>query len=114
MNNITRHSERLNRVRRIRAKLSGTSYRPRLVIFRSLKGITVQLIDDTAGKTLVAASDRGLTGTRMERAQAVGQKIAELAKEKKIKTVVFDRAGNRYHGRVSALADAARAHGLVF
>lgn len=114
MQTNSRHTQRLNRVRRVRAKVIGSSRRPRLAVFRSLTGISVQLIDDTVGQTLAAASDKGLTGTRIERAKLVGQKIAELAKVKNIKTVVFDRAGYRFHGRVSALAEAARNHGLVF
>lgn len=108
------HSQRLNRVRRVRAKVYGTSQRPRLAVFRSLTSIAAQLIDDTVGHTLAAASDKGLTGPRIDRAVAVGQKIAELAKAKQIKTVVFDRAGYKYHGRVTALATSAREHGLIF
>lgn len=96
--------------------MSGTAYRPRLVVFRSLAHIEAQLIDDTVGKTLAAANDRQLKtkGTKTEQAVAVGTAIAEHAKAKKITTVVFDRGGFQYHGRVKALADAARAGGLMF
>jgi large subunit ribosomal protein L18 len=75
--------------------------------------MSVQLIDDVAQKTLAAASDRGMTGTRVEKAKAVGKKIAELALAQKISTVVFDRAGFRYHGRVAAVAEGARENGLT-
>lgn len=109
-------SHRTIRHRRIRAELSGTAHRPRLVVFRSLAHIEAQIIDDVAGKTLVAVSDRQLKvkGTKSERATAVGTAMAEQAKAKKITTVVFDRGGFQYHGRVKALADAARAGGLTF
>jgi len=99
---------------RVRVKISGTPERPRLAISRSLQRISAQIIDDTTGTTLVAASDRGVTGTKTERATAVGKKIAELAAAKKITTVVFDRGGRQYHGRVAALAAAAREAGLQF
>ncbi len=106
--------KRQARVRRVRAKISGTAQRPRLAVFRSLIHISAQLIDDSSGKTLVAVNDRGMTGTRQERAAEVGRKIAELAKSNKITTVIFDRAGYQYHGRVAALAQGAREAGLVF
>lgn len=104
------------RHRRIRAILSGTAYRPRLVVFRSLAHIEAQLIDDVKGHTLVAVSDRQLKakGTKTERATAVGVALAEQAKAKKIINVVFDRGGFQYHGRVKALAEAARTGGLKF
>jgi len=112
-----------NRVhQRIRRKLRGTAERPRLAVFRSLAHIYVQLIDDTAGQTLVSASSadkvgkgtaRG-TGGNVAAAKAIGKLVAERAKEKGIASVVFDRGGYRYHGRVKALADAARAAGLEF
>jgi len=109
-------TKRTIRHRRVRATISGTAYRPRLVVFRSLAHIEAQLIDDTVGKTLAAVTDRQLKtkGTKTEQAVAVGTAIAEQAKAKKITTVVFDRGGFQYHGRIKALADAARAGGLMF
>ena len=108
---------RLKRHRRIRGKISGTAERPRLSIFRSNKNIYAQLIDDVAGVTLASAStlDENVSGaTKVEQAAAVGKAIAEAAKAKNISTVVFDRSGYLYHGRVQALADAARENGLEF
>jgi large subunit ribosomal protein L18 len=111
---------RARRHRRIRVSLSGTGQRPRLNVFRSLHHIYCQVIDDATGTTLAAASTNeptvrtSLTGTKTERAKAVGKAIAERAKEKGISAVVFDRGGYLYHGRVKALADAARAAGLEF
>ena len=104
---------------RVRKKVSGTAARPRLVVTRSTRHITAQVVDDLAGHTLAAASTldaslRGGEGDTTARARAVGQLVAERAKEKGIATVVFDRGGNRYHGRVAALADAAREAGLEF
>ncbi len=113
-------SARHKRHRRIRLRLDGTTERPRLAVFRSLNHIYAQIIDDTTGTTLVAAStnepgvreDR--TGTKTDLARRVGQTIAERAKEKGIASVVFDRGGYLYHGRVQALATAARESGLEF
>jgi len=103
---------------RIRRKLRGTPERPRLAIFRSVAHIYAQVIDDTAGTTLVAASsvDKGgkTNGGNVAAAKAIGKLVAERAREKGIQTVVFDRGGYLYHGRVKALADAARAAGLEF
>jgi large subunit ribosomal protein L18 len=103
---------------RIRRKLSGTAERPRLAVFRSVAHIYVQVIDDTKGATLVSASsvDKGArtNGGNVAAAKAIGKLVAERAKGKGIKTVVFDRGGYKYHGRVKALADAARAAGLEF
>ena len=100
---------------RIRGKVSGTAERPRMSVFRSNKGIYVQLIDDLNGRTLAAASSKGLEGgTKTEVSAKVGQEIAKIAKEKGIKTVVFDRNGYLFHGRVKSLADAAREAGLKF
>lgn len=103
---------------RIRRKVAGTQVRPRLAVFRSLKHMTVQIIDDAAGHTLVAASSSekkvGATGGNITGAKEIGKLIADRAKEKGIKAVVFDRGGYLYHGRVKALADAARAAGLEF
>ena len=103
---------------RIRKKMRGTAARPRLAVFRSLAHIYAQVIDDAQGATLVSASsvekDRKAKGGNVATAKAVGQLIAERAKEKGIQKVVFDRGGYIYHGRVKALADAARAAGLEF
>ena len=111
---------RQKRHRRIRRFLSGTTARPRLAVFRSLEHIYGQIIDDTAGATLVAASDieaslrAGERGNKSDRAKQVGQLLAERAKEKGITAVVFDRGGFLYHGRIKALADGAREGGLEF
>jgi large subunit ribosomal protein L18 len=104
--------------RRIRRKLHGTAQRPRLAVFRSVAHIYAQVIDDTAGSTLVSASsvDKGgkTNGGNVAAAKAIGKLVAERAKAKGIGKVVFDRGGYLYHGRVKALADAARAAGLEF
>jgi len=105
--------------KRIRQKITGTSERPRLAIFRSLNHIYAQVIDDLAGSTLVAASTaepdwRGRTGGNIAAAKEVGKVIAARAKEKGINRVVFDRGGYIYHGRVKGLAEAAREAGLEF
>ncbi|MDQ7022105.1 MAG: 50S ribosomal protein L18, partial [Candidatus Gracilibacteria bacterium] len=109
-------SLRLRRQIRIRAKISGTASRPRLSIYRSNTNIYAQLIDDTTGKTLGAFSDLKLekAGSKVEMSQKVGEAIAKIAAENKITTVVFDRGGFAYHGRVKALADSARQAGLQF
>ncbi len=99
----------------MKRRITGTPDRPRLAVFRSGKHIYAQVIDDVAGKTLVAESDIKLTkGTKKEKAYEVGQKIAEKAVKLKIKTVVFDRGGFLYHGRISELARGAREGGLEF
>jgi large subunit ribosomal protein L18 len=104
--------------RRIRRKLAGTAERPRLAVFRSVAHIYAQVIDDSQGATLVSASsvDKGArsNGGNVAGAKVVGKLVAERAREKGIKSVVFDRGGFPYHGRVKALADAARAAGLEF
>jgi len=108
---------RERRHRSIRKKLSGTPQRPRLNVFRSSAHIYVQLIDDTAGHTLIAASSKETgsgDGTKTEKARMVGQLAAERAKAAGITAVVFDRGGYLYHGRVKAVADGARAGGLEF
>ena len=113
----TRDSKRLRRRRRVRAKVRGTAERPRLAVFRSNKGIQAQLIDDVAGHTLAAVSwtEQDLKElARMEQATRVGALLAERAKAADIESVVFDRGGYRYHGRVKALADGAREAGLRF
>ena len=115
-------SRRIGRGRRhfrVRKKVSGTAVRPRLVVTRSTRHIFAQVVDDLAGHTLASASTldaslKGAEGDKTARAKAVGALVAQRAKEKGIATVVFDRGGNRYHGRVAALADAAREAGLEF
>ncbi|WP_151085439.1 50S ribosomal protein L18 [Nocardioides cynanchi] len=114
-----RTKARLQRQVRGRKKISGTAERPRLVVTRSSKHISVQVVDDLEGKTLVSASSmeadlRGLDGDKTAKAKKVGELVAERAKTQGIDSVVFDRAGNKYHGRVAALADAAREGGLSF
>ena len=100
---------------RIRGRISGTAQRPRMTVFRSNKQIYVQLIDDIAGKTLAAASSRAIEGgNKKEQAAQVGAEIAKKAQEAGITTVVFDRNGYLYHGRIKELADAARNGGLKF
>jgi large subunit ribosomal protein L18 len=112
---------RQKRHRRVRSKVYGTAERPRLNVFRSLKHIYAQLIDDNTGRTLAAAStveasfrESKTSGGNIEAAKAVGRLIAERAREKEITRVIFDRGGYRYHGRVQNLADAAREGGLEF
>ncbi len=99
---------------RVRKKVNGTNERPRLNVYRSNKAIYCQIVDDTKGHTLAAASSTGLTGNKTEKAVAVGKLIAEKAKAVGIENVVFDRGGYLYHGRVKALADGAREGGLQF
>lgn len=107
---------RRNKIKtRIRGKISGTATRPRMSVFRSNKGIYVQVIDDLAGRTLCSASSRGLEGgTKTEISAKVGEAIAKKALEMGITEVVFDRNGYLFHGRVKMLADAAREAGLKF
>ena len=108
---------RLRRHARVRKNIHGTKDVPRLNVFRSNNGIYVQVIDDDASKTLVSSSTEQLkikNGGNIEAAKAVGADIAKKCLEKKIKTVVFDRGGYLYHGRVAALAEAARENGLEF
>ncbi len=109
-----REDRRQRRRHKIRKTVQGTSQRPRLVVFRSNTGVYAQLIDDSQGFTLAAASSKGLTGKKSERAKQAGAAIAQVAQEKGIKSVVFDRNGYLYHGRVKALADGAREAGLAF
>ncbi|MDP3975885.1 MAG: 50S ribosomal protein L18 [bacterium] len=106
---------RLRRKKRIRARIRGTAERPRLVVFRSNLHISAQLVDDDSGKTLVSASDvKDKKGTKTERAKKVGASLAEAAKKIGKNTCVFDRNGYQYHGRVKAVAEAAREVGLQF
>src|SRR2546423_1365927 len=108
-------TQRERRHVRVRRKVTGTADRPRLVVFRSLKHIYAQLVDDTANKTLATVSDLTIEqGKKGERAAEVGKLIAERAKSAGVTRVVFDRAGYRYHGRIKAVADGARKGGLEF
>lgn len=112
---ITKIERRLKIKTRIRGKISGTAQCPRMTVFRSNKQIYVQLIDDEAGKTLASASSTGMEkAPKKEVAAKVGQLIAQKAQEAGISTVVFDRNGYLYHGRIKELADAARNGGLKF
>ncbi|MDP8904887.1 MAG: 50S ribosomal protein L18 [Chloroflexota bacterium] len=115
----TRSAARQKRHERIRLRVAGTTARPRLAVFRSLNQIYAQVIDDSNGRTLASASslEKGLRdsdGTKSEQARVVGRLLAERARAAGVERVVFDRAGFRYHGRVRALADAAREAGLDF
>ena len=111
----TKKIQRKRRHAKIRAKLHGTTKRPRLVVFRSINSNYAQLIDDSKGVTLCAASDlKSKKGTKGEKAKEVGTTLGKLATEKGIKECVFDRNGYKYHGRVKAIADGAREAGLKF
>jgi large subunit ribosomal protein L18 len=115
----SRGAARHKRHERIRLRLTGSPQRPRLAVFRSLNHISAQVIDDTTGRTLAAASSlekelRGGKQHKTEEARVVGRLIAERAKSAGVESVVFDRAGFRYHGRIKSLADAAREAGLEF
>jgi large subunit ribosomal protein L18 len=116
--NIDKKTIRTRVHKRIRRKLAGTTERPRLAVFRSVAHIYAQVIDDEKGVTLVSASsvDKGgkTNGGNVAAAKAIGKLVAERAKEKGVGRVVFDRGGYPYHGRIKALADAARAAGLEF
>ena len=119
INKVSRNEMRLQRHKRIRATLSGTAEKPRLNVFRSNANITAQIIDDTKGVTLVSASTlesdlKIKYGGNVEAAKLIGAEIAKRAKKANIKEVVFDRGGYLYHGRVKALAEAARENGLEF
>ncbi len=123
---VTRSEQRKKRHKRVRKKVFGTASRPRLVVFRSSKHISAQLVDDTTGRVLAAAStleklekaseasDEGRPGSKVEAAKLVGKVIGERALKQGIFEVVFDRGGYKYHGRVAALADGAREAGLKF
>lgn len=117
INKVSRNEMRVMRHKRVRSTIVGTPEVPRLCVFRSNKNISCQIIDDENGITLVSASSLSLklkNGGNVEAASEVGKKIAELAKKAKITKVVFDRGGYLYHGRVEALANAARENGLEF
>jgi len=116
---VSKRAARDKRHQRIRLTLSGKTDRPRLAVFRSLNQIYAQVIDDSAGRTLASASSlesgvKSTSGNKTDHAKAVGRLLAQRAKDAGVKQVVFDRAGYRYHGRVRALADAAREAGLDF
>ncbi len=129
MSNVKKEiNSREKRHKRIRQKIKGTKTRPRFSVFRSNKHIFLQLIDDVSGKTLISASDLNplaptvasgqaggkKKGAKVEVAKEIGKKLAELALEKKIKQVVFDRGGYKYHGRVKAVSEGAKEGGLKF
>jgi large subunit ribosomal protein L18 len=117
MSLTTKPQSRLRRRRRVRAKVRGTAERPRLSVFRSNRGIQAQVIDDVAGHTLAAVNwtEGDLKSLKsMDQAKRAGELLAERAKAAGVETVVFDRGGYRYHGRVKALADGARESGLRF
>ena len=115
---LTKPQARARRHRRVRGKIFGTAERPRLVVFRSNRGIEAQLVDDLEGKTLASASwlhlKKSFKGNKTQQAAEVGKLLAQNAKKAEIETVVFDRGGYLYHGRVKALAEAAREGGLKF
>lgn len=111
------HARRLRRHRRVRARIHGTAARPRLAVFRSVQRISAQVIDDVAGRTLVAVYERELSKdaqgkSKTERASAVGALLGERVKANGITALVLDRGSAKYHGRLAALADAVRAHGI--
>jgi large subunit ribosomal protein L18 len=115
----TKTASRLRRQMRVRKKIFGLAERPRLVVSKSAKHISAQVIDDTQGRTLVSASTmetdlRTATGDKSDKAKQVGELVAERANAAGIENVVFDRAGHKYHGRIAALADGARSGGLGF
>ncbi|MFN2470122.1 MAG: 50S ribosomal protein L18 [Gaiellaceae bacterium] len=117
MGALTNRQARARRHRRVRRKISGTLERPRLVVFRSNRGIEAQLVDDLGGRTVAAASWLHLSkqdGSKSDQAAEVGKLLAERARAAGIETAVFDRAGYLYHGRVKALAEGAREGGLTF
>ena len=118
MTTLTVRKARERRHKRVRGKIVGSAERPRLVVFRSNRGIEAQLVDDLEGKTLAAASwlhlKKSFKGSKSEQAAEVGKLLAANAKKANVEAVVFDRGGYLYHGRVKALADAARKGGLKF
>ena len=116
MTTAMKTTQRLRRRRRVRARIRGTADRPRVSVFRSNRGISAQLVDDDRGHTVAAAAwtEEDLRGLpRMDQADAVGRRLAARAREPGVERAVFDRGGYRYHGRVKALADAARDAGLT-
>jgi len=114
---IKKRQQRLQRHKRVRAKISGTAKKPRLCVFRSAKHVYAQLIDDEKGKTLAAASDQKIKKEKKKKkdlAREVGKNIAQKALEKKIEKAVFDRSSYQYHGRIKEVAEGAREGGLKF
>jgi large subunit ribosomal protein L18 len=116
MSSLTVREARLRRHRRVRGKITGTADRPRLMVHRSNRGIFAQLVDDSTGKTITSASWLGMghKGDKTSQAREVGKALAASAKKAGVESVVFDRAGYLYHGRVKALAEGAREGGLSF
>jgi large subunit ribosomal protein L18 len=117
MSTLTKREARERRHNRVRGKIQGTAERPRLVVFRSNRGIFAQLVDDTSGRTLASASWTALresSADKTEQAKEVGKALAAAAKDAGIERCVFDRGGYLYHGRVKALAEGAREGGLTF
>jgi large subunit ribosomal protein L18 len=118
MSQLTVRESRLRRHRRVRGKVRGSAERPRLLVFRSNRGVFAQLIDDDTGRTLAAASwlelPKSFKGDKTEQAAEVGKRLAQAAKKAGVESVVFDRGGYLYHGRVKALAEGAREGGLSF
>ena len=118
MSKLTVRQARERRHRRVRGKVQGTTERPRLMVFRSNRGIFAQVVDDSTGKTIAGASwvglPKGFSGNKTEQAREVGRNVAVAARKAGIHWVVFDRGGYLYHGRIKALADAAREAGLKF
>lgn len=110
----TKRNSRNKRHVRIRARVKGTTERPRLSVYRSNTSVYVQIIDDTVGQTLAAADSRAQSGTKQEKAEAVGTAVAQAAVAAGITAVVFDRGGFQYHGTIKAVADGARSAGLEF
>lgn len=110
----TKRTKRIRRHARVRAEIKGTAERPRLAVFKSNRYVYAQLIDDTKGATLAAATSQGAKGTPMEKARGLGKAIAEAAKGKNISKVVFDRGGFSYNGSIKEIADGAREGGLEF
>jgi large subunit ribosomal protein L18 len=117
MSQLTSRELRLRRHKRVRKHAVGTAERPRLVVFRSNRGIAAQLVEDQTGRTIAAASSLNLKsakGSKIDQSAEVGKLLAQNAKQAKVKSVIFDRGGYLYHGRVKALAEAAREGGLEF
>jgi len=113
---MSKYDLRKKRIGRVRAKIKGTSRQPRLCVFRSLQHIYAQIVDDETGKTIAAFDSRNIRGGKndIETARKVGAEIAKIALSKKIKQIIFDRHGYKYHGKVKALAEGAREAGLKF
>jgi large subunit ribosomal protein L18 len=111
-----RNAKRVHRHKRVRAKISGTQERPRVSVYRSLNHLYAQIIDDTTDKTLIGLSDKAVSGkmTKTEKAAKLGEELGKKAKDAKIETVVFDRGGHAYLGRVKAFAEGLRKAGLEF